>query len=82
MIGNNFATYVHPDDRVGLLSSIQKALDGEPLEGITGIGMDYEHRLVSKNDDVIWIVSRNQPIRDPQGKIISFAGISHNITER
>jgi PAS domain S-box-containing protein len=81
-VGHALSEYVHPDDVQGLVEGIQQVLSGEPLETITGTGRDFEYRMLGRDGEVICVSTRGQPIRDGQGDIRGFRGISRDITER
>lgn len=81
-IGHNFKEYVHPDDVPKLLTNIELLLNGEPIEPINGIDQDSEYRMVKRDGEIIWVATRARPIKDAQGKITAFSGISREISNR
>jgi PAS domain S-box-containing protein len=83
-IGHSFAEYVHPDDVLVLLTGVQQALSGAPIESIKGLGQNQsiEHRMIKEDGEVIWVASKGAPIKDDQGEIVGFTGVSRNITEQ
>ncbi|MDH7486378.1 MAG: GAF domain-containing protein [Anaerolineae bacterium] len=80
-IGHHFSEYVHPDDVPILLRGIQQVLSGEPLESIKGIGQPSEYRMRKRDGQIIWVQTRAWLVRDAEGKIVGFSGISRDITE-
>jgi len=81
-IGHHFSEYMHPDDVPILLAGIQQVLSGEPLENIRGVGQPIEHRMRKRDGQIVWVQTRAWPIRDAQGKIVGFSGITRDVTER
>ncbi len=81
-IGHNFTEFVHQDDIPLLWGGMRRVLNGEPIEGIVGVDVDAEYRLVKRSGEIVWVATRSQPIRDEEGKIIGFSGLSRDITER
>ena len=81
-IGHHFSEYVHSDDVPGLLAGIQQVLSGEPLENIRGVGRDAEYRMIRRDGQIVWVSTRSWLVRDAQGKIVGFSGITRDITER
>jgi len=80
--GHKFTEYVHPDDVPELLAGIQQVLNAEPKEGIRGIDLDAEYRMVRRDGEVIWVAARSRPITDAQGRTVGFSGVARDITER
>ena len=81
-IGHHFSEYVHPEDVPILLAGIQQVLSGEPLESVRGVGQPIEYRMRRRSGQIVWVQTRAWPIRDAQGKIAGFGGITRDITER
>jgi len=82
IVGHHYAEYVHSDDVPCLLTSIPKALNGEPPEAIPGIGEDAEYRLVRRDGRVSWVSTRSGLLTDTEGRIIGFSGVTRDITGR
>jgi len=80
--GHHFSEYIYQEDIPILLTGIQQVLDGEPLESISGVGQAAEYRMVRRDGEIIWVQSKSWPVRDAQGKIVGFSGITRDITER
>ena len=69
--------HIHPDDISNLELSIKAYLDGNSDKFI------HEHRLVSKDKDVKWVLSRGMVARqDRHGKPLRIVGTCTDITER
>jgi PAS domain S-box-containing protein len=65
---------VHPDDRDRVNQMMAQYLAGEPT--------DTEYRILRPDGKVRWVWCRTFAIRDQQGNISYFAGMSEDITER
>jgi len=46
------------------------------------LGKPYVNRRIHKNGKIVYLETRNSPVRDENGKIIAMIGISRDITER
>ena len=65
---------VHPDDRAKVAASVGRAIDGsEPLES--------QFRSLRRDGHYRWVMARARPIRDLEGRIISWAGVITDIDE-
>ncbi len=65
---------VHPDDRAAVAASVGRAIDGsEPLES--------QFRSLRRDGHYRWVMARARPIRDLEGRIISWAGVITDIDE-
>jgi two-component system cell cycle sensor histidine kinase/response regulator CckA len=69
-----FLDAVHPEDR----ERVAKAMAGQRETG----GYEEEYRIVRHDGALRWIWARSYPVRDEQGRIIRFAGIAEDVTER
>jgi PAS domain S-box-containing protein len=70
-----FKQRVHPDDVARVEDALRTALRSG--------GYEAEHRIVrADNDEVRWIVSRADLIRDEAGQPVRMVGINVDITER
>jgi PAS domain S-box-containing protein len=70
-----FWNMVHPADRESHRAVIAKALAGKcPLE--------YEARFVRADGQIRMIHSRGIPVTDASGRLVRFAGMSQDVTER
>lgn len=66
---------IHPDDRARV-----GALVGSETKA--GKGQSFQYRILSPDGTVHWIDSQTYPIRDEQGQVFRFAGVSRDITEQ
>jgi len=65
---------IHPEDVLAYGDALQRHLvDNEPY--------DFEHRLLKKNGDVLWVRVRGNAQRDADGQPLLFAGSISDITE-
>jgi len=70
-----FWNMVHPADREGHRAVVAQAIAAErPLE--------YEFRFVRANGQIRVLHSRGIPVTDAAGRIVRFAGMSQDVTER
>ncbi len=67
------ARSLHPDDRERILGLWPTAWR-EPLE--------LDHRLIRPDGEVRYVQLRTHPIRDAQGRTLSVAGLTDDVTER
>jgi PAS domain S-box-containing protein len=65
---------VHPDDQAPIQSRLASLMAGESI--------DSEYRIRTPDNKEKWIQNRIFPIRDQNGQMIWFGGISTDITER
>jgi PAS domain S-box-containing protein len=70
----NFLEAVHPDDR----ERVARVIEGQRDTG----GYDAEYRILRPDGTVRWIRARSYPVRDAEGRIVRFAGIAEDVTER
>jgi PAS domain S-box-containing protein len=74
---DNFQTFVdsiHPEDRERMVA----VMAGQRETG----GYTEEYRIVRPDGETRWISARSYPVRDEEGKVLRFAGIAEDITER
>jgi len=67
---------VHPDDRERV-SKITGDIAAGKLDRV-----DFEHRIVHEDGTVIWMTTRAQAFRGPDGRSVRVAGVSIDTTER
>lgn len=71
-----FSGLIHPDDRDGVMHSLQGCLAG-------GDPYDHEHRLIHADGHVIWVHDRGNLVeRDEQGLPLRMVGSLSDITAR
>ena len=70
-----FMQAVHPDDRPGLQSAIERAMQ-------TAEFFEAEYRLVQSDGSVCWVVARGRCQHDPQGRPVRFPGTAVDVTAR
>ena len=76
VIGERVEVFVHPDDLHLCIDFLNKVLTtGEKQSGV-------EYRVKHKNGAWQWHNSNGAPLKDENGKIISYIGIGREITER
>lgn len=68
-----FMESIHPDDRQAVQAGMERTTGGVPEQ--------LEYRIIV-DDEVKWVWSRTQPIRNDEGKIVRIAGVTRDITER
>jgi PAS domain S-box-containing protein len=66
---------VHPDDRMIAEQAVQQA-------ALQGIELNAEWRVLEKNGTERWLMSRGQPVRNAEGKVIRYIGTVFDITKR
>ena len=75
IIGQNFYSYVHPDDQEKTRENI-KALSRENPLGIN------EERVILPNGQMRWWQWSNRALFDNQGKVTEFQAVGRDITQR
>jgi len=70
----SFLDAVHPDDLQRVLAGLEPQRQGLPFQ--------HEYRIVRPDGAVRWIWDRGYPERNPAGRIVRFAGVAQDITER
>ncbi|MCK9590794.1 MAG: PAS domain S-box protein [Methanoregula sp.] len=74
--GKSFETMVHPDDLTLCREFVKQTLmSGEKKSGI-------EYRVRHKNGGWQWLTTTASPLRNAEGTIVSFMGISRDISDR
>ncbi len=66
---------LHPDDVAATVAAWEKCVSEDSL-------WEREHRFRTANGDWHYILARGVPMRDPQGKIVYWAGINLDIQHR
>ena len=66
---------IHPDDRVVVWSSVEKAL-------LYNVPYFAEYRVIRPNGDIIWVEGRGEYFKDAHGVPYRFSGTSININEK
>jgi PAS domain S-box-containing protein len=75
LVNRGWENFIHPDDREQTAKAFVRAIEsGESYSAI--------HRLRRADGEYRWHQSRGEPLRDPQGKIIQWYGLSIDIDER
>jgi two-component system NtrC family sensor kinase len=75
-INRSFAPLAHPDDLPRVIASVQELFEtGERQEIL-------EFRTLHQDGTWIWVTCSNTPIKNDQGQVIGFQGISRDITDR
>lgn len=67
--------WIHPEDFDGLVEEIHKVLQGTSE-------CNFECRIITKCNQVKWILSRGKVIKDHEGKNLKLIGINIDITEQ
>jgi PAS domain S-box-containing protein len=76
VLGTHIPDFIHPDDLPRCYKFLRQVLaTGKKMGGI-------EYRIRHKNGTWQWHTTTGSPLCDAKGKIISFLGICHDITER
>lgn len=47
-----------------------------------GLDWDYEHKIINKDGNIVFVLTRGFPVKDENGIITSYVGINLDITER
>ena len=66
---------IYPDDKMMVEASIEKVLSGSDVHPI-------EHRIIRRDDKVVWIRNTMVPHRNEQGLMMHYDGLIEDITER
>jgi PAS domain S-box-containing protein len=75
ILGQSWATAIHPDDRVAVLTNWNNALQ-------TQQELTSEHRLVTPQGRVKWVFAKAIGIYDEAGNMIGYIGTLTDITDR
>jgi diguanylate cyclase (GGDEF)-like protein/PAS domain S-box-containing protein len=73
--GADFLLLIHPEDRVGYVSAVERMLKG-------GRSLNTEIRLVLPNGAVRWLSERAEPLRGDDGLVHRMVGVAQDVTER
>lgn len=71
-----FAELVHPDD----LARVVDEVTSNTAAGCAGY--EQEYRIVTPENQLIWVVDRTNVLRDAEGKVVFYDGVLTDITER
>lgn len=76
VVGKPFSHFVHPDDVSVCFTFMKKVIDtGEPQSGV-------EYKIKHLDDTLRWHTSNASCIKDEDGKVLYYLGISRDITEQ
>jgi PAS domain S-box-containing protein len=67
--------FMFPEDLASLKAALQAHISGGTRS------LQHLHRLISKNGEPIWILSRGKKICDERGRVVGLVGVDLNITE-
>src|SRR3984957_11374297 len=74
-VNRGWVSFIHPDDREESSKAFHRAIE-------TGESYSVIHRVQRADGEYRWHETRGEPLRDPQGKIIQWYGLSIDIDER
>jgi PAS domain S-box-containing protein len=74
-VNGGWESFIHPDDLEDTAKAILRAVDAGELFNVM-------HRLRRADGEYRWHHARGEPLRDPQGKIIQWYGLSIDIDDR
>src|SRR3984885_4394856 len=75
IISRGWESFIHPDDREETVKTFARSISsGESYRAI--------HRLRRADGEYRWYHSMGEPLRDPDGKIIQYYGLSMDIDDR
>ncbi len=73
--GERFFELIHPEDRGGILESLQSLLEcGEDH-------LNLEFRIRRADGGIRWLAARGRVYRDPEGRPLRISGVNFDITE-
>jgi len=72
--GQSFTPFMHPDDLQAGMEFFKKMAHGQKQSGI-------EYRVKHKDGKWRWHTSNASPLKDDEGNVLSFIGISRDITQ-
>jgi len=75
LVGSGWQSIVHPDDRGRYVNGWRSAL-------ATGKSMEIEIRIWTATGDYRWLLVRNEPLRESNGRIVKWYGTGIDIEER
>jgi PAS domain S-box-containing protein len=67
--------FLHPEDRERIILLTKAAMEG-------GLIFDSDHRIVLKNNNILWVHEQAELIRDEEGHPLRFIGVIQDITNR
>jgi PAS domain S-box-containing protein len=70
----SFIDHVHPDDRERVISDLGNQRLGKPYE--------HQFRMIHPDGTTRWVSTRGVPVRDAEGNLTHYVGVSKDITER
>ncbi len=73
---NEWMNRIHPDDRMQVKAEINAHIDGQTAH------FESEHRVLHKDGNYIWVLSRGLAVRDPSMKAYRMAGSITDMTTR
>lgn len=71
----DFTDAIHPDDRPGVLSVIEKTVKKKT-------SFEQEYRTITRQGDLRWVIARGRVELDDDGRPARFPGVIVDITER
>jgi PAS domain S-box-containing protein len=74
-VNRGWVSFIHPDDREETAKAFARAIE-------TGESYSVIHRVQRADGEYRWHQTRGEPLRDPQGRIIQWYGLSIDIDER
>jgi PAS domain S-box-containing protein len=74
-VNRGWLSFIHPDDREESAKAFFRAIE-------TGESYNAIHRVRRADGEYRWHQTRGEPLRDPDGKIIQWYGLSIDIDER
>jgi PAS domain S-box-containing protein len=74
-VNRGWLSFIHPDDREESAKAFHGAIE-------TGESYSVIHRVRRADGEYRWHQTRGEPLRDPDGKIIQWYGLSIDIDER
>jgi PAS domain S-box-containing protein len=74
-VNRGWLSFIHPDDREESAKAFFRAIE-------TGESYNVIHRVRRADGEYRWHQTRGEPLRDPDGKIIQWYGLSIDIDER
>jgi PAS domain S-box-containing protein len=74
-VNRGWVSFIHPDDREESAKAFHRAIE-------TGESYSVIHRVQRADGEYRWHQTRGEALRDPQGKIIQWYGLSIDIDER
>ena len=76
VLGASFRSFLHHDD----VGTAERLLRESLVDGV--IHGETEYRVLHRNGSWRWHLTKGGPLRDPDGRIVGFAGISRDVTDR